>query len=156
MEMQASLVLAKCDLGALEGCSPLFRRMQSARMPVLANVLHASGVLQARHLQTSTETECLISLAAVHPQRLSSCTCTRQDALLAKQRPANMRDVFAPKVGGAGRLAASAAGAPVKASVMFSSIAGLLGSGGQANYAAANAALDAWASGHCSQVRITG
>ena len=71
-------------------------------------------------------------------------TC-QQDALLAKQGPGAMREVFAPKASGAMELASLAAGAPVGASVLFSSVAGLLGSGGQASYSAANAAMDAWA-----------
>lgn len=77
-----------------------------------------------------------------------------QDAVLANQRPANVREVFAPKLSGAEQLAACSAGAPLEASALFSSVAGLLGSNGQANYAAANAALDAWAGGQHAQVRM--
>lgn len=77
-----------------------------------------------------------------------------QDAVLAKQRPAHVREVLAPKLAGAARLAACSAGAPLEACALFSSVAGLLGSAGQASYAAANAALDAWAGGQHAQVRM--
>ncbi len=75
-----------------------------------------------------------------------------QDAPLAKQGPRQVREVFAPKVCGAGKLAVFAAAWPVAASVLFSSVAGLLGSGGQANYAAANAVIDTWAATQHMQV----
>jgi len=68
--------------------------------------------------------------------------------------PDRFREVFAPKVCGAGKLAVFAAAWPVAASVLFSSVAGLLGSGGQANYAAANAVIDTWAATQHLQVPL--
>ncbi len=73
-----------------------------------------------------------------------------QDALLAKQTPAGFRAVLAPKVGGALQLGAPTAASPLAASINFSSLAGLLGTAGQGNYAAANAALDAYTEGRAA------
>lgn len=67
-----------------------------------------------------------------------------RDGLLKAQSLEGMREVWAPKVGGAKTLATAAACFPAKFAA-FSSIAGVFGSPGQGNYAAANAAMDAWA-----------
>ena len=65
------------------------------------------------------------------------------DGLLRSQTAQAFRRVYAPKaVGGWGLQRASAA-SPLDACVLFSSVAALLGSAGQANYAAANCCLDA-------------
>jgi acyl transferase domain-containing protein/acyl carrier protein len=67
------------------------------------------------------------------------------DAVLAGQSRALIDTVLAPKVAGAWNLHTRCAAVPLDFFVLFSSIASVLGSAGQANYAAANAFLDALA-----------
>ena len=75
------------------------------------------------------------------------------DGLLARQTAATVRRVYAPKAHGAWGLQRAVASSPLDACVLFSSVAALLGGGGQSNYAAANCCLDAL--GACRRVRGT-
>nr|AHN91574.1 polyketide synthase [Cylindrospermopsis raciborskii CHAB358] len=67
------------------------------------------------------------------------------DGILLQQNWARFSKVFAPKLEGAWHLHTLTEEMPLDFFICFSSTAGLLGSGGQANYAAANAFLDAFA-----------
>lgn len=69
------------------------------------------------------------------------------DATLANQTLAGIRTAFAPKDSSALLWERVVGAQPGTMHVTFSSVAALLGSPGQANYSAANAALDAMASG---------
>jgi acyl transferase domain-containing protein/acyl carrier protein len=67
------------------------------------------------------------------------------DGVVQQQTAARVARVMAPKVNGAWHLHTQTAGMPLDFFVSFSSLASLLGAVGQANYAAANAFLDALA-----------
>lgn len=67
------------------------------------------------------------------------------DGILEQQDAARMRRVMLPKVAGAWNLHSLTAGLPLECFVLFSSVANLVGSPGQSNYAAANEFLDALA-----------
>lgn len=68
-----------------------------------------------------------------------------RDALLRNQTAGSMRAVFAPKWRGVQRIGRHGGLAPLAAAKLFSSVAASMGSGAQANYASANAAMDEWA-----------
>ena len=65
------------------------------------------------------------------------------DGLLRGQTASSIKRVYAPKACGAWALQQACAASPLDACVLFSSIAALIGGGGQSNYAAANGTLDA-------------
>ena len=67
------------------------------------------------------------------------------DATFANQSLASLRQAFAPKADSAAKLHSSTQQTPLAFQIMFSSVTALLGGMGQANYAAANAALDSLA-----------
>ena len=75
-----------------------------------------------------------------------------QDALLGNQTLSGIRTVLAAKASGAQTLMHALQRLPLGFTTLFSSVAGLLGSAGQGNYAAANAILDSMAATSCLQV----
>ena len=70
---------------------------------------------------------------------------TLQDGMLASQGLPALRAVFAAKLGAMPGVQSRMPAVPLERLILFSSVASLLGTAGQANYAAANAGLDAWA-----------
>ncbi|MGX1632352.1 SDR family NAD(P)-dependent oxidoreductase, partial [Streptomyces albidoflavus] len=88
----------------------------------------------------------LADVPAAHP--LTAVVHTAgvvDDGIVESLTPEQCDRVLAPKLAGALHLAELTAGAGLAAFVLYSSAAGVFGAGGQTNYAAANAALDALA-----------
>jgi hypothetical protein len=129
----AAVTLAKCDAAAAADAAALLEALFAGRSQQQSN--HAQQQQQQRW-----QPACPPLAGVLHAGG------TLRDGLLQRQNLAGLRAVLAPKAAGAARLASSATAAalqPLSAAKLFSSVAAALGSAGQANYAAANAALDA-------------
>jgi len=75
------------------------------------------------------------------------------DATLQKQNFAGIRTVFAAKLTSIHKIQSATMSQPIMHQLLFSSVAALLGSPGQANYSAANGALDGLAAHWAAQGR---
>ncbi len=118
-QCQAVFTASKCDPSSDEDAEWLLRGLATADKSALRKPL--SGLIHA--------------------------SGTLVDALLPSLTLGEMRQAFAPKGDSLARVMNRASLHPCCAHVLFSSVAALLGSPGQANYAAANSALDTAAAG---------
>jgi myxalamid-type polyketide synthase MxaE and MxaD len=107
-----SVLAVKADVAVAADVARLFQEI-ALKMPPLAGVIHAAGVLD--------------------------------DGVVAQQSLARLRRAMDPKVLGAWNLHRHTKDLPLDFFIAFSSVASLVGSPGQANYAAGNAFLDALA-----------
>jgi acyl transferase domain-containing protein/acyl-CoA synthetase (AMP-forming)/AMP-acid ligase II/acyl carrier protein len=126
----------------------LSRSGASAAGTAFASELAAKGVNVATiQADVSNETELARALAEIRDTRpplrgVVHAAGVLDDRLLLNTTDESFRRVFAPKAIGAWNLDVLTSGMPLDFFVMFSSVASVLGSPGQSNYAAANAFLD--------------
>jgi myxalamid-type polyketide synthase MxaB len=103
-------------------------------------------VVQADVADTEQVTSVLASIDQAYPLRgIIHAAGVLNDGALVNQDVARFAQVFAPKVQGGWNLHTLTKDLPVDFFVLFSSVASVLGSAGQASHAAANAFLDALA-----------
>jgi NADPH:quinone reductase-like Zn-dependent oxidoreductase/acyl carrier protein len=114
---------------------------------VLANLAAAGAKVKVIHADVSNESDVGRALAEIResmpPLRgVVHAAGVLDDRLLVSLNPDSFERVLAPKVLGAWNLHAQTVGLPLDFFILFSSVASVLGSPGQANYSAANAFLD--------------
>jgi len=85
------------------------------------------------------------------PRNVMTCAGVLEDKSLLDQTPSSFRAVLAGKVSGLLRLGSTLAALPTRGLALFSSVSSIVAPVGQPNYAAANAMLNNWASGHAAQ-----
>lgn len=138
----AWLTARESDAPAASGSLCLWSRSAMARLP-------AALASSARHVSVvQCDAAAAADVAAACGQQRDSAVFVHaggvlRDAMLAQQTAGRLRAALAPKLSGWQLAGAALAAQPLHQCLLFSSAAALLGNAGQANYGAANAALDA-------------
>lgn len=115
----------------------------SAAVAALLGSGNGSGLTMGRADVASAEEAAAAAAAPAALQAVVHAGGVLADALLINQTAARLRQVAAPKLAGLQQLWHAAARQPLCSMLLFSSIAGVLGTAGQGGYAAANSGLDA-------------
>ncbi|WP_372365772.1 SDR family NAD(P)-dependent oxidoreductase [Candidatus Uabimicrobium sp. HlEnr_7] len=116
------------------------RRKKVAHLTSQANItLHQVDVTHYENLSAALKTLPLPIKGVIHAAGVL------KDALFLQQTSQNFREVMDVKIKGAWNLHQATLKEPIDFFAMYSSVASLIGSPGQTNYAAANAFLDALA-----------
>ena len=109
----------------------------------LEALVASASLVRMQRCDAATAGDRAVVTAANGPNAVVHAGGVLADATLAQQRASGVRRVFAAKVDSLGTLVQATHANAVSAQVLFSSLAAFLGSPGQSNYCAANAALDA-------------
>ncbi|WP_338551793.1 SDR family NAD(P)-dependent oxidoreductase [Paenibacillus sp. KS-LC4] len=130
----------------LIGRSPLGLRQQAA----LQELKNLGALIEYRQVDVTREKEVasLFEEIRVHYGTLQGIlhgAGVIRDNFIIRKTGQEMQEVLAPKVSGLVHLDHSSIGLPLDFFVLFSAVAGCLGNPGQADYAAANGFLDAYA-----------
>ncbi|MES2739633.1 MAG: SDR family NAD(P)-dependent oxidoreductase [Pseudomonadota bacterium] len=125
--------LTAAQRGRLQGLVGLGARVEFKQV----DLSHAD---QVRALIAAIGTEC----GALHG--ILHCAGVLRDGLMIRKRGADLTQVLAPKVAGLVNLDEASRKCELDCFVLFSSISAALGNVGQADYAAANGFMDAYAS----------
>ncbi|MBZ0294962.1 MAG: type I polyketide synthase [Anaerolineae bacterium] len=123
--------------GAPEASRPTLEQMESAGIQVMVAKADVSNYDQLAQVIADVEAEMPPLRGIIHS------AAVLDDGVLLQQNAERFAKVMAPKISGTWNLHALTKDLPLDIFVVFSSVAALPGTAGQANYAAANAFMDA-------------
>ncbi|HEY9131416.1 MAG TPA: SDR family NAD(P)-dependent oxidoreductase, partial [Dyella sp.] len=130
----------------LTGRSPMNERIQAS-----IRALETLGAVVRYHAVDVADAAALTQLVQSIPEDFESLNGiihsagVVRDSFIARKTPEQLRDVLSAKVAGTLNLDEASRDIPLDCFICFSSVAGAMGNVGQADYAAANAFMDAFA-----------